>query len=214
MLKIERLELGPFAVNCYIYSDSQTNDAVIIDPGDSAEIIIGKIKELNLNPLAILLTHGHGDHIAAVTEVRECFELPLYIGRGEEPMLSDPSANVSAMVGSPITVEPPEFLLDDEEPIVFGSIKLRVLFTPGHTSAGICFLDESAGNLFCGDTLFYGSIGRTDLSGGSFDVLIKSINEKILTLPDSIRCYPGHGPDTTVGGERINNPFLTGDAFA
>lgn len=214
MLKIERLELGPFAVNCYLYFDSQTQDAIIIDPGDSAGVIITKVRELNINPLAILLTHGHGDHIGAVTEVKNTFKLPLYIGRGEEPMLADPSANVSAMVGYPIKVDPPDFLIDDEEIITLGSITLRILLTPGHTSAGICLLDESAGNLFCGDTLFCGSIGRTDLPGGSFDTLIKSINEKILTLPDSIRCLPGHGPATTVGAERINNPFLTGGTIA
>lgn len=213
-MQLETLIVGPFEVNCYLYWDEVSNEGIIIDPGADSDKIFEAVDKLGFTPKAILLTHGHGDHIAAVADVKEKYDLPLYVGDGEEELLSNPSANVSAMIGTPIVAPPPDELVKDEEVIAIGSIKLRVLATPGHSPGGVCYLDETEGNLFCGDTLFYGSIGRTDFPGCSTEQLLDSINKKILTLPDSIICYPGHGPKTTVGGERINNPFLTGRYFA
>jgi len=213
-MQLATLVVGPFEVNCYLYFDEATKDGLIIDPGADSDKIIDAVDRLGFTPKAILLTHGHGDHIAAVADVKEKYDIPLYVGDGEEELLASPSANVSAMIGMPIVAPPPDELLKDEEVLTVGSIKLRVLATPGHSPGGVCYLDETEGNLFCGDTLFYGSIGRTDFPGCSTELLLDSIDKKIMSLPDSIICYPGHGPKTTVGGERINNPFLTGRYFA
>ncbi|RKX28977.1 MAG: MBL fold metallo-hydrolase [Candidatus Zixiibacteriota bacterium] len=209
-MKLQTLVVGLFEVNCFLYWDESTGDGVVIDPGDEGERIIEAVERAGFVPQAILLTHGHGDHIVAVGEIKEKFQIPIYIGAGEEKLLANPSANVSALIGHPIVAPPPDYLVTDEQMLTFGSFTLRVLSTPGHTPAGVCYLDETEGRLFCGDTLFYGSIGRTDFPGSSHEQLINSIKTKILTLPDSIVCYPGHGPETTVGGERVNNPFLTG----
>lgn len=212
-MKTRTLELGPFAVNCYLFWDEKSYDGVIIDPGTDPERIFEEVSRAGFAPRAILLTHGHGDHIAAVRNIKEKYNIPLYAGEGEEDLLANPSANVSALFGQPITSPPPDFVVKDEEIVNFGTVCLKVLATPGHSPGGVCYLDESEGLLFCGDTLFYGSIGRTDLPGSSYEQLMESIEKKIMKLPDSIVCYPGHGPQTTVGAERTNNPFLTGRYF-
>ncbi len=209
-MKLEMLTVGPFEENCYLYWDEKNSKGVIIDPGAEAARIIDTVTRAKFEPTAILLTHGHGDHIGALAEIKAHWNLPVYIGQGEEGYLADPHLNGSADFGFPIMAPKPDFLVADENLYRFESIELRVLATPGHTAAGVCYLDESEGVLFCGDTLFQGSIGRTDLQGGSFEKLIDSIQKKILTLPDDIVCFSGHGPATTVGAERTGNPFLTG----
>lgn len=188
--------------------DENSKDLVIIDPGDDAPAIISRVAATEATPRAILLTHAHGDHIGAATEIRKKYGVPLVAGENEKQYLSDPMFNLSGEIGTPISLAPAERWVADEELVSFGSLSFRVLFTPGHTSGGICFLDEAEGNLFCGDTLFQSSIGRTDFPGSSFKDLMLSIQNKILTLPDEIVCYPGHGPRTTVGAERRSNPFL------
>lgn len=210
-MTIATIVVGPFEVNCYVYGNKTSGEALIIDPGADEKRIIDTLDHLGLVPRAILLTHGHADHIAAVTVLREKYGIPLYIGEGDQELLASPSANVSAFFDQPIVVPPADFIAADEQLITLGSLSLRVLATPGHTRGGVCYLDESEGRLFCGDTLFYGSVGRTDLPGGSYQQLISSIETKILKLPDTVVCYPGHGPKTTVGAERTNNPFLKGD---
>jgi hydroxyacylglutathione hydrolase len=212
--KLSSLIVGPFAVNCYLLYDQQTKEGVIIDPGDEAEMIGAEIDELEMIPRAILLTHGHGDHIAAVAELKNMYDLPLYIGAGEEALLADPSANISAFFDHPILAPKPDFAVRDEQVVTAGGIVLTVLATPGHTAAGVCYLEETAGRLFSGDTLFAGSIGRTDLPGGDYEQLIQSIQRKILVLPDGVRVFPGHGPQTSVGTERNSNPFLVGGRYA
>lgn len=213
-LNIKTIIVGPFEVNCYLVWDDQSADAVIIDPGADDDHIIKAIEQAGCTPRAILLTHGHGDHIAAVAAVKEHYNIPLYVGDGEEKLLSSPSANVSAMLGIPIVAPAPDVKLKDEDVVSLGSLRFLALLTPGHSPASICYLHERDGVLFCGDALFQGSIGRTDLPGGSFEVLMESIRAKILTLPDSVVCYPGHGPRTTVGAERRSNPFILGEFFA
>jgi len=212
--KLEAVVVGPFMVNCYLYRDAESSRGVIIDPGDEAEKIFEAVEKTGLKPEAILLTHGHIDHIAAVEDVKKKYDIPIYVGQGEEALLADPRANASSLLDEPVIVPEPEFIIGDEEEISPAGLKLRVLATPGHTPGGVCYLDETEGLLFCGDTLFQLSIGRTDLPGGSYEQLMDSIRNKIMKLPDGIVCLPGHGPSTTVGAERNANPFLTGGYFA
>ncbi len=193
-----------------MYWDENSQRGIIFDPGDEADRIIETVDKIGFAPTAILLTHGHCDHIGALKSVKNKWQLPVYIGRGEESYLSDAVLNGSAFFDNPMEAPKPDFLVEDENLCSFDSMDLRVLSTPGHTLAGVCYLDEKEGVLFCGDTLFQGSIGRTDLPGGSFDKLINSIQKKILTLPDDIVCLSGHGSATTVGAERTGNPFLIG----
>lgn len=211
--QVDTIVVGAYMVNCYLYRDSESGDAVIIDPGDEPEKIYRQIERAGCLPRAVLLTHGHLDHIAAVDEIKNKFDIPLYIGKGEEPLLSDPVANGSAILGEPVTAGAPDKLLAHEDLVVAGKLRLQVLATPGHSPGGVCYLDQENGWLFCGDTLFMQSIGRTDLPGGSLDRLMESIKTQIMTLPDQVICYPGHGPSTTVGAERNANPFLTGGYF-
>lgn len=211
--RIHTIVVGPFAVNCYLLWNESTREALIFDPGAEAETISYWLDELELTPKAILLTHGHGDHIAAVAELKENFQIPLYIGRGDEKLLADPSANISAFFDHPIVAPEPDFVVKDEDVLDLAGIRLAVLATPGHTPGGVCFLEEEAGRLICGDTLFAGSIGRTDLSGGNHGQLIQSIRQKLLPLPDAVIAYPGHGPHTTVGTERSGNPFLIDSGY-
>lgn len=210
----QTLVVGSYLENCYLYWNDASREAVIIDPGDESDRIADRLTELKLTPLAILLTHGHLDHIGAVDDLRSRFDIPLLIGAGEEALLADPMKNGSALLGEPITARPPDRLVRDDDLVILGTVQLRVLATPGHSPGGVCYLDERNGWLYCGDTLFAESIGRTDLYGASYERLIDSIQQKIMRLPDKVVCFPGHGPATTVGAERMHNPFLTGGYFA
>jgi hydroxyacylglutathione hydrolase len=213
-LKIDTLIVGPLEVNCYLVWDDQTGQGVVIDPGDQPDMIAKRLADKKIKPLAILLTHGHGDHLAGVAALKKQFEIPVVCGRGEEELLTDPAKNLSTWLETPVVAPPPDQVVDDEELLVFGTLAFRVLATPGHSPGGVCYLLEESGKLICGDTIFQGSVGRTDFPGSSMDQLLDSIRRKILTLPNGVICYPGHGPSTTVGAERVNNPFLTGANFA
>ncbi|MEW5795985.1 MAG: MBL fold metallo-hydrolase [Candidatus Zixiibacteriota bacterium] len=212
--QVHTLVVGPFAANCYLLWERDTAEGLIIDPGAEADEIAQAVDEFQIAPKAILLTHGHGDHIAAVAELKQLYNVPMYIGRGEEELLADPSANISAFFDHPIVAPKPDSSVRDEQLIRVAGIELLVLATPGHTPAGVCYLEEEAGRLFSGDTLFAGSIGRTDLAGGDYEQLIRSIETKIMPLPDNVTVYPGHGPQTTVGTERVSNPFLIKGRYA
>jgi hydroxyacylglutathione hydrolase len=213
-VQINTMIVGPLEVNCYLVWDDQTLGGVIIDPGDNSDRIAKALHRSGIRPLAILLTHGHGDHIAAVGSLKELFSVPVLCGKGEEELLVDPAKNLSLWLDAPVVAPAPDRTLQDEEKVILGNLELTVLATPGHSPGGICFLMEKENVLFCGDTLFKGSIGRTDFPGGSLEQLLDGITRKIMTLPDQIVCYPGHGEATTVGAERVNNPFITGAYFA
>lgn len=210
-MEIKTLLVGMIETNCYLVYDRAAGDGVIIDPGDESGRIAAEIVRSGFTPKAILLTHGHGDHIGAVPELVSRLKLPIYAGRGEESMLASPEENLSAQIGLPVSCPPCERLLTDGETLRVGSLTFTVIATPGHSPGGVCYL--SGKTLFCGDTLFCGSIGRTDFPGCSHKRLIASITRKLLALPDDIVCYPGHGPTTTIGDERRDNPFLNGGYF-
>jgi glyoxylase-like metal-dependent hydrolase (beta-lactamase superfamily II) len=163
-----------------------------------------------LTPAAVILTHGHIDHIAGVEALRKKFpSILIYIHKLDAEMLGDTNVNLSILTGSPFAAGKADYLIDEEDTIDKAGIRLRVIHTPGHTPGGICLYSEKDGIIFVGDTLFAGSIGRTDFPNGDMKKLIEGIKHKLLVLPDDTVVYPGHGPETTIGREKTDNPFLS-----
>lgn len=199
---LEKIVVGLMQVNCYILGDEKTREAIIVDPGEEASSIKKALKRLDLTAKLIVNTHGHADHIGA----NKALGLPIYAHRLEADFLTEPKLNLSASFGIPIKSNPAEHLLEDGDEIKVGSIKLKVMHTPGHTPGSICL--KTDGIVFTGDLLFFESVGRTDFQYGSWEQLISSIRDKILALDDKVIIYPGHGPESTVGNERARNPFL------
>lgn len=207
-----RLVVGPLQANCYIVSSPGASAAAIADPGGDPELIAEHLRRGGLRPLAIVNTHAHPDHADANAALKERYRIPILMHRDEAAMLKD-AAPLMKLIGLAFEPSPPpDRLLDDGEEIAIGDLALKVIHTPGHTPGGICLLHEGGGApvLFSGDTIFAGSIGRTDLPGGSYEALMNSIRDKILPLPDETVVLPGHGPETTLGRERAHNPFLEG----
>ena len=196
--------------NIYLYYDKPAAESVLIDAGcneaDSSDIA-AFLQEKGIAVKAILLTHGHFDHIIAAEEMRALTNAELYCHALEKPMLEDHELNLSTMIKKKLHVTPDK-ILQDGDVLRFGNITLEVLHTPGHTPGGVCYLDRENGNLFTGDTLFRESVGRTDLPQGNSKTLKKSITDKLLTLPGSTNVYPGHGSSSTVAHEKQNNPFV------
>jgi glyoxylase-like metal-dependent hydrolase (beta-lactamase superfamily II) len=209
-MKIDTLILGAYETNCFVLrSDNATRDCLVVDPGLDAGILIDFLKEQMLNPVAVVLTHGHIDHIAGLAVLREQFsDTKVYIHTLDAKMLTDPYANLSAMHGIPFTTEPEDVALHESDVIEQAGIKLQVRHTPGHTPGGICLYSQADSVAFVGDTLFAGSIGRTDFPGGSMPQLLSSVQEKLFTLPGETKAYPGHGPATTIAREKAHNPFF------
>jgi hydroxyacylglutathione hydrolase len=205
ILIIERLEVGPFASNCYLVACSETKEAFIIDPGADGKRIIKRVADLGLKVKYIINTHGHIDHVGSNSEVKEAFAVPILIHENDAHMLQSPQASFAFFMGKN-KFEPADQTLKEGDILIAGNLKARVMETPGHTAGGISL--DINGALFTGDTLFAGSIGRTDLPGGSYRQIIKSIKSRILPYPDEVKVFPGHGPPTTVGMERKYNPFL------
>jgi glyoxylase-like metal-dependent hydrolase (beta-lactamase superfamily II) len=210
-MKIDRLVLGEFENNCYIArsSDSAT-DCLIIDTGLDVQPLLKFLERGKLTPAAVILTHGHIDHIAGVEALRKKFpSILIYIHKLDAEMLGDTNVNLSILTGSPFAAGKADYLIDEEDTIDKAGIRLRVIHTPGHTPGGICLYSEKDGIIFVGDTLFAGSIGRTDFPNGDMKKLIEGIKHKLLVLPDDTVVYPGHGPETTIGREKTDNPFLS-----
>ena len=202
--KIIRMPVGSYQANCYIVFNDE-NEAIIIDPGAQPFDILKAVEERNLKVSKILLTHAHPDHFGALKEVREKLNVPAYISTKDEVMLEDRSGNLGEMLGIKSETLKADVIFNENDYIDFGNKKIQVILTPGHTPGGACFLLDDI--LFTGDTLFSGSIGRTDLPGGDYDTIMESLRE-LMNLPADTVVLPGHGPETTIAQEKINNPFI------
>lgn len=207
-MKIETMVLGDVRTNCYLLINEETKEALVVDPADRADAIVRKLIDEGLTLKAILLTHGHGDHILAVGALKKQFGVKVYAAKAEEALLSDTAQNLSkALFGIEVTVKP-DVLLEDGQEFEEAGIRLRMLHTPGHTPGGCCYYQAEEKILFSGDTLFCGSIGRTDFPGGSLSQLVRSVKEKLLVLPEDVKVYPGHEEMTTIGHEKRYNPYM------
>jgi len=211
MLVVDFLTFNAFQENSYILHD-ETKECVIIDPGmytqEERDQFLEFIKSKELKPVRLINTHCHLDHIFGNNFVSKHFDLKLEIHQGEEEMLNA-APQVGKMYGIPTELnEAPLAYLTTDDVIEFGNSKLSILFTPGHSPASISFYNEASSNLIGGDVLFSGSIGRTDLPGGNMNTLLESIKTQFMVLPDHVIVYSGHGPATTIGAERLSNPFL------
>lgn len=203
-MKVIQMELGNFATNTYIIYDENL-DAVIIDPAAEAKKIISTIEKNNLKPKFVLLTHGHPDHVGALYELKEKYNLKVYINEKDQEMLETNSTYFGPMLGLDIKDVKGDFYLKDGQELSLGNLKFKIIETPGHTKGGVCILIENI--LFSGDTLFLGSMGRTDFPGGNEEEIFSSL-KKLMELPDEIVVLPGHGPKTTIGYERKYNPYV------
>jgi len=208
----ETLTVGYLGVNCFILGCTDTKDGVVVDPGDDAGAILEVISNLGLSVKYVVNTHGHFDHVGGNRGIVEATGAELLVHGGDVPYLQRAASSATMYGLLAENSPPPGRLLEDGMIIEFGSCRIRVLHTPGHTPGGCSLYLEGEGKVLTGDTLFADSVGRTDLPGGSHETLIASIRGKLLTLPDETVVYPGHGPETTIGRERRENPYLTGSA--
>lgn len=201
-MEIEVITVGPLQVNCYLLK-AEDGSGLIIDPGDDGKKIIDAVNSLGMRPAGILLTHGHVDHIRAVPETAAEFNIPVSLQPDDEVIYNSPRNEVFPLITAADNL-PPLSSVDDKIP----GLQFDIIPTPGHTRGGCCYYFRRDNILFSGDTLFKGSVGRTDLEGGDSELLIKSITDKLLPLPPSTVIYPGHGPVTTIQQEITANPFL------
>lgn len=203
---VKSIEVGPIGTNCYFVINEKNNQGVVVDPGGSSERIVTLLKELNLDVKAIFITHGHMDHIGALKDIKEFTKASIYVSKLDAPMLINPQSNLSAFMGAEISCPPADKNYGDGDEIEVGGLKFKILATPGHTPGGVCICIDNI--VFCGDTIFCESVGRTDFPGGSYEQILKSIKTKILILSPETILYPGHGPATSVDWEKRRNPFL------
>ncbi len=210
---MEMLTVGPFQENCYVIGDEETGAGALVDPGDEAARIALAVEQTELEITQILITHAHIDHVGAVAALVDEYGCPVLMHAEAEPMLGQLPTQAMMMGLRFGKVPAVDRYIEDEEAIEVGGLQLRPLYTPGHAPGHVAFYVEGEALLLSGDALFAGSVGRVDLPGGSMEVLMRSIEERLLTLPDETRVYPGHGPETTIGNERAHNPFLQGGLF-
>jgi hydroxyacylglutathione hydrolase len=207
-LIIKELAVGPLMANCFICGCPETKEAVVIDPGGDADIILRSLADDTLKVKYIINTHGHFDHVSANGRIKEATGADILIHPLDAPMLSNLSSN-AAIFGISVENSPPcDKTIEEGDIVSFGNITLSVIHTPGHTPGGISLFTN--GVVFVGDTLFAGSIGRTDFPGGDFNTLISSIQTKLFKMDDTIKVLSGHGPETSIGRERRYNPFAGG----
>lgn len=203
---IERLTVGPLQANCFIIGDEITGNAIVVDPGDEPDLIMDIIRERNLNVRYIICTHGHFDHVGAVPDIKEKTGAKVMIHK-DEIEIYHAARDMAAFWGYDVEMLPePDVLVSDGDRIDLGDISFTILHTPGHSSGGICLY--GVGIVVTGDTLFAGSVGRTDFYGGDINKLRESFN-RLMSLPEETRVLPGHGPDSTIGIEKRENPFAS-----
>lgn len=202
-MQVQTLVVGLIATNCYLVACSETGEGIVIDPGAGGKRILQQIRQRGLKITEIVNTHGHIDHTGANGRLKKELQVPLALPEKDLAIYRKPLLGLSFLLGRPV---PPDRLLREGEQIAFGKQVLTVVETPGHTRGSISL--SGSGAVFTGDALFAGSVGRTDLAGGSHSLLIRAIREKLLVLPPETVVYPGHGPATTIGAEAMNNPFL------
>jgi hydroxyacylglutathione hydrolase len=207
---LEMLTVGPFQENCYVIGDEATGEGALIDPGDEAARIALAVERTNLEIGWIIITHAHIDHVGAVAALVDEYACPVLMHAEAEPMLGQLPTQAMMMGLRFGKVPAVDRHIEDDEVLEVGGLELKALYTPGHAPGHLAFYLESEGLILSGDALFAGSVGRTDLFGGDMELLLRSIDERLMTLPDETRVLPGHGPETTIGEERAHNPFLGG----
>lgn len=208
MIQVFQLPLGPLQTNCYIFACEATMKAAVIDPSWNGRAISATLEEQGLEISHILLTHSHFDHVGGLAELKQEQPAPIYIHPEAVSMLQQAPMSARFMGLAVPDPPPPDELLSEGQVITVGNQQLHVLFTPGHAPGHVCFSCPDHGVIFVGDVIFQQSIGRTDLAGGDYDLLMRSIKEKVMVLPDEMQVFPGHGPATSIGDERRWNPFL------
>jgi len=207
-IQIIQLPLGPLQTNCYIVACTTTKKAAVVDPGWDGRAILNQVEQRGWSISHILLTHTHFDHVGGLSEVKEKSAAPIYV-HADAIMMLEYAPAAAEMWGFSIDPPPlPDTFISDGDIIEIGELRAAVLFTPGHAPGHVCFYLADQQVLFDGDVLFQGSIGRTDLPGGDYELLMRSIHDKVMTLPDETAVLSGHGPATTIGAERHSNPFL------
>lgn len=206
MLKIGRIVMGSVQTNCYFVYEEGTDQVLVVDPADKGDYLYQKLTDNGFTVAGILLTHAHFDHIWGCNELKSLSGAGVYAWEAEKNVCESDRLNVSASVGRSCTVHPDVYLKDGEEVTIAG-MTFKVIGTPGHTEGSCCYYFEADKILLSGDTLFEGSVGRTDLPTGRGGELSRSLKEKLMCLPESVRVYPGHGDSTTIGDEKMYNPF-------
>lgn len=208
---LEVRAVPPIYKNGFVVGCERTREAIVIDPGDEVDEVLGAVRDHDLLVTYILLTHAHVDHVSGVGTAKDALDAPVHLHR-DDLFLYERAVQQGAMFGFKVQQPPPVDVFYDMRPIYFGDYEVRVHHTPGHCPGGVCLQvgkkGEAGTHLFVGDTLFAGSIGRTDLPGGNYETLMRSITEVIFPLGDNADVHPGHGPDTTVARERETNPFV------
>lgn len=207
-MEVIKKSLGQMGTNCYVVWDENTLEAAVIDPGFEDQRINDIINENKLKVKYILLTHGHFDHLGGVNQIKKLTGAKVLIHENDADCLLDPRRNLSVLAGMSMVLDPADSYLKETETISLGEVVIQVIHTPGHSKGGVCLLAED--QLFAGDTLFNTSIGRTDFADGDLDELLNGIEAKLFILDDATTVLPGHGENTTIGYERMNNPFLKG----
>lgn len=206
MMKIQHSVLGMCATNTYYVYDDETKRGLIVDPADSPDTIIARADSLSMIPEAILITHGHFDHVLAMNKIREHYGIKVYAGLTEKQVLHDMAMNLTSSFGMGQTFDADIYLKDGEEFETAG-YHIKAIEVPGHTIGGMCYYFDKQGVLFSGDTLFCESVGRSDFPGGSASALCRGIKDKLFILPEHTKVYPGHMDETTIGNEIKYNPF-------